>query len=80
MAISLRLSGLSFAARAFPPINPPNLPSSTATGFFHSRGLTVYSTSPVAMLTNSFANWFISQGLFIFLPFRPEPNRYHFLI
>jgi hypothetical protein len=33
-AIDLRLAGESFAARAFPPFNPPSLPSATALGFF----------------------------------------------
>jgi hypothetical protein len=33
-AISLRRSGLSFAARSFPPLDPPILPRATACGFF----------------------------------------------
>ena len=33
-AISFRRSGLSFAALAFPPFNPPSLPRATAAGFF----------------------------------------------
>jgi IS1 family transposase len=33
-AISLRRSGVNLAARAFPPFNPPSLPSATAAGFF----------------------------------------------
>jgi len=33
-AISLRRSAESFFARAFPPFNPPSLPSATAAAFF----------------------------------------------
>jgi hypothetical protein len=33
-AISLRCSDVSFAARIFPPLEPPNLPKATACGFF----------------------------------------------
>jgi len=33
-AISLSLFLLSFLALAFPPFNPPSLPSATAAGFF----------------------------------------------
>ena len=33
-AISRRLSGVSAAARAFPPFRPPSFPSATAARFF----------------------------------------------
>jgi len=35
-AIAFRRVALSFAARAFPPFNPPSRPSATAAGFFPS--------------------------------------------
>lgn len=35
-AIAERLAALNFAARAFPPFNPPSRPSATAAGFFSS--------------------------------------------
>jgi len=34
LAISLRLSGESLAARLTPPFSPPSLPKATAAGFF----------------------------------------------
>ena len=33
-ALALRSAADSFAARAFPPFNPPSLPSATAAAFF----------------------------------------------
>ena len=34
LALSLRCSGVSFAARALPPFRPPRRPNATAAGFF----------------------------------------------
>ena len=34
LALSLRCSGVSFAARALPPLRPPSRPSATAAAFF----------------------------------------------
>jgi hypothetical protein len=62
LAISCRCNGLSFAARAAPPLFPPSLPSATAAGFF-CLGVTGSSgASPVAISTISFASWFASRG------------------
>ena len=45
-AISDRLSGVSFVARALPPFKPPNRPKLTAAGFFSC--LFGFSACPVA--------------------------------
>lgn len=66
LAISLRRSFESFAARAFPPFLPPNLPSATACGFFSAAsGASGASGSarPVARSPISFALWFASLGI-----------------
>jgi len=67
LAIAVRCSGVSLAARALPPFKPPRRPSDTAAGSFpvsSGRGSGLSSTPPVAMSTMSFASWFGSRGRF----------------
>lgn len=61
-AIALRLAGDSAAARAFPPLAPPSLPSATAAGFFVDSGSAC--AFPVDMSTIILASWFGSRGRF----------------
>ena len=61
-AISRRSSGLSFAARAFPPTSPPRRPSATAAGSRVSSGSGLRSL--VASSTMDFASWLRSSFLF----------------
>ncbi len=63
MAISERSSGVSFSARARPPLSPPRRPNDTAAGSLVS-GTASSCTSPVAISTISLARWFGSVGLF----------------
>src|SRR2546423_7651336 len=55
--ISLRRAADNFAARAFPPFNPPKRPRATAAGF-----LVETSTSPVEIATILAARAFESRG------------------
>jgi len=63
-AIADRSSGVSFAARAFPPLAPPSFPKATAAGFFSGPfGAGSGAASPVAMSTTILASWFGSRGM-----------------
>ncbi len=55
-AMTLRLRGLSFSARALPPFIPPLRPSATAAGSLAG------AVSPVASVTMLAARLFISLG------------------
>src|SRR4051812_3385639 len=68
LAIVLRCSGVSFFARAFPPLFPPSRPSATAAGFLPWFGGGGAGAWPVAISTISLPSWFGSRGLFGFLP------------
>jgi hypothetical protein len=73
LAISARLRGESFSARALPPFDPPSLPSATAAGFFDDSrrpapSMTAAPLSsedrPVASWTIAKAIWLMSRGRF----------------
>jgi hypothetical protein len=62
-----RSSGLSDAARAFPPLSPPRRPSATAAGFFRFGRDEARGDWPVAAATTFAARWLASSGLLLLL-------------
>jgi hypothetical protein len=62
LAISDRCSGVSFAARALPPLRPPLRPNATAAGSFTCSGSAPESSSWVASPTMDAASEFRSAG------------------
>jgi hypothetical protein len=60
-AISLRLTGESLAALAFPPFFPPCRPNSIAARFLPAFG-SGGAACPVLTSTMNFASWFVSRG------------------
>jgi len=63
-AAALRSPGVSFIARALPPLSPPRLPNVTAAGSLPcSSGVgSRSSTWPLAISTSSLAAWLKSRG------------------
>lgn len=53
-AISRRCSGLSFAALALPPFNPPNRPSAWAWGFFSGSSICFPACRPLQVLHSTY--------------------------
>lgn len=59
-----RSAGVSFSARAIPPLRPPSRPSSTAAGFLPSHGAADAAAPSVASSTTDSASALRSRGRF----------------
>jgi hypothetical protein len=68
LAISLRCSGVSESALAFPPFSPPSRPSVTALGFLFGSAGSCFGISPMAFWNTSYAIWLKSFGPWPRLP------------